>query len=267
MKTKLTTLMVLATVAGLVMPLTAQRKPTPQPDIKALLITGGCCHDYDTQREIIPASIDTHTNLRVQWTILHQRTTAGDVLLDFYRNSDWAKGYDIVVHNECFAHISDDEYIAGILKPHLEGVPAVLIHCSMHSYREGEKAEEWWKFCGVHSPGHGPKHPFEVQIKVQDHEITQGMKNWTTPQGELYFINNTYPTATPLAESKSEKDGQLYTNIWVNAYGPKKTRVFATTIGHHNETMLEKNYMEMLTRGFLWAAGKQVSENLKTSNQ
>lgn len=48
---------------------------------------------------------------------------------------------------------------------------------------------------------------------------------------------------------------------------PKKTRVFATSIGHHNETMLEANYMEMLTRGFLWASGKPVSENLKTAKQ
>ena len=46
----------------------------------------------------------------------------------------------------------------------------------------------------------------------------------------------------------------MHTNIWVNAYGPNKTRVFGTSIGHHNETMLEPNYMEMITRGLLWAA-------------
>lgn len=242
----------------------AKPKPSPEPDIKALLITGGCCHDYDQQREIIPASIDTHTKLRVQWTIVHQRTKAGDILLDFYRNPDWAKGYDIVVHNECFAHIKDDDYISQILEPHKNGVPSVLVHCSMHSYREGKKPEAWWEFCGVHSPGHGAKHPFEVRIINKEHEITQGMKNWTTPQGELYFINKIYPTATPLAESQAESDwnNEIHTNIWVNEYGPQKARVFATTIGHHNETMLEANYMRMLTRGFLWAAGKPVAENL-----
>ncbi|MGC6424129.1 MAG: ThuA domain-containing protein [Lentimonas sp.] len=259
----------IAVVASLILlsgAIDAKPKPSPKPDIKALLITGGCCHDYNTQREIIPATVDTHTNLRVQWTIVHQRTSAGDILLDFYKNPNWADGYDVVVHNECFAHINDDAYIAQILAPHQEGVPAVLVHCSMHSYREGENPEAWWEFCGVHSPGHGAKHPFEVRITNAEHEITQGMRNWTTPQGELYFIEKVYPTATLLAESTAESswNTDVHANIWVNEYGPKKTRVFATTIGHHNETMVEANYMEMLTRGFLWAAGKAVVENLKT---
>lgn len=241
----------------------AKPKPSPKPDIKALLITGGCCHDYDEQKEIIPMAVDMNTTLNVQWTILHQRTKAGDILLEFYKNPDWAKGYDVVVHNECFANIGDVDYIDGILQPHLDGVPAVMVHCSMHCYRTGPTAEEWWKLCGLHSPGHGKKHPFEVQITAPEHEVMKGMSNWTTPKGELYFIKKFYPTSTALAESKSEKDGVMHTNIWVNEYGPNKTRVFGTTIGHHNETMLQDQYMEMLTRGLLWAAGKPVLENLK----
>ena len=121
---------------------------TAQPAIKALLITGGCCHDYDEQREVIPMSIDLHSKQKVEWTILHQRTKAGNALLDFYNNPDWAKGYDVVVHNECFANVGDVDYIAGILQPHIDGVPAVLIHCSMHCYRTGPTKEEWFKFCG-----------------------------------------------------------------------------------------------------------------------
>ncbi|MEN8735506.1 MAG: ThuA domain-containing protein [Lentimonas sp.] len=264
MKRSLKVLSLLATICMVVSPVSAKPKPSPKPDIKALLITGGCCHDYDQQRELIPAMVDLNTKLKVDWTILHQRTNKGDVLLDFYKNPNWAKGYDIVVHNECFAHINDDDYIANILQPHLDGVPSVLIHCSMHCYREGKNPEAWWEFCGVHSPGHGPKHPFEVQITNPDHEVMKGMSNWTTPKGELYFINKTYPGMTPLAESKSNKTGKMETNVWVNEYGPKQTRVFATTIGHHNETMMQSQYMELVTRGFLWAAGKSVADNLKT---
>ena len=114
----------------------------------------------------------------------------------------------------------------------------------------------------MHSPKHGKKHPFEVKITNTEHEVLKGMSNWTTPQGELYYIEKQYPTMTPLAESVSETDGNTYTNIWVNEYGPEKTRVFATTIGHHNETMQQDEYMEMFTRGLLWAAGKPVAENL-----
>ncbi|MBT4757785.1 MAG: hypothetical protein HOO08_05270 [Opitutae bacterium] len=245
----------------------AVAKPTPAPAIKALLITGGCCHDYDNQRELIPAAVDIHSKQKVEWTILHQRTKAGNALLEFYKNPHWAKGFDVVVHNECFANIGDVDYIAGILQPHIDGVPAVLVHCSMHCYRTGPTKEDWFKFCGVHSPGHGPKHPFEVQITAPEHEIMKGMSNWTTPTGELYFINKAYPTMTPLAESKSEKTGEMHTNIWVNEFGPNKTRVFATTIGHHNETMLQDQYMEMITRGLLWAAGQPVAENINSTKK
>lgn len=235
------------------------------PDLKALLVTGGCCHDYDEQRSILPMAVDLKSKLKVEWTIYHQRTKATDSLLELYRNPDWAKGYDVVVHNECFANVGDVDLIENILQPHLDGVPAVLVHCSMHSYRKGPTAEDWYAFCGAHSAKHGPRHPFEVQITNAEHEIMRGMSNWTTPQGELYFIEKTYPTMTPLAESKSNKTGKMETNIWVNAFGPKKTRVFATTIGHHNETMLQDQYMELFTRGLLWAAGKPVAENIQAA--
>lgn len=232
--------------------------------IKALLITGGCCHDYDVQRELIPSAVDQYSKLTVEWTIYHQRTKAGDRLLELYDNPDWAKGYDVVVHNECFAEVGDVDYIENILRPHREGVPAVMIHCSMHCYRTGPTAVDWWEFCGVHSPGHGPKHGFEVVVAEPEHEIMQGMSNWSVEKGELYFIETVYPTMTPLAESRSEKTGTMHSNIWVNAYGPKGTRVFATTIGHYNETMRDSHYMELITRGLLWAVGNPVSSNLKT---
>ena len=257
-----TTILILFTVLALV-PLAAKPKKAA-PDLKVLLITGGCCHDYDEQRDLLPMAVDLKSKRKVEWTIYHQRTKAGDRLLELYSNPDWAKGYDVVVHNECFANIGDVDYIDGILKPHLDGVPAILVHCSMHSYRTGPTAEQWWEFCGVHSPNHGKRHPFEVRITAPEHEVMKGMSNWTTPEGELYFIEKAYPTMTPLAESTSETNGKTYTNIWVNEYGPNKTRVFATTIGHHNETMLQDEFMELFTRGLLWSAGKPVAENILT---
>lgn len=237
-----------------------------EPDLKALLITGGCCHDYDQQREILPAAVDLKSKLKVEWTIYHQRTKAGDRLLELYNNPNWADGYDIVVHNECFANIPADSeaFVENILKPHRDGVPAVLVHCTMHSYRTTSNKEEWWELCGLHTLRHDKHYPFEVEIVAPEHEVMKGMSNWKTPQGELYLILKTYPGMTPLAQSKALKDGQYQTNIWVNEFGPNKTRVFGTTIGHHNETMLQDQYMEMFTRGLLWAAGKPVAENLNS---
>ena len=49
--------------------------------------------------------------------------------------------------------------------------------------------------------------------------------------------------------------------MWVNDY--EGTRVFGTTLGHHNETVGHDAYLDLLTRGTLWAAGKLEADYLK----
>jgi type 1 glutamine amidotransferase len=39
----------------------------------------------------------------------------------------------------------------------------------------------------------------------------------------------------------------------VNQYGEGK--VFATTIGHHNETVSTKEFLDLITNGVRWATG------------
>jgi len=41
---------------------------------------------------------------------------------------------------------------------------------------------------------------------------------------------------------------------WVNDY--HGTRVFSTTIGHNNATVADARYLDLVTRGLLWACGK-----------
>ena len=64
--------------------------------IHALLVTGGCCHDYEHQKEIISKSVSARAN--VEWTIV-QEGGSGTKHVPYeqsiYQNPDWAKGYDI----------------------------------------------------------------------------------------------------------------------------------------------------------------------------
>ena len=69
----------------------------PQP-IRALLVTGGCCHPYSEQAAILSKGISARAH--VSWTISNQGGTAKDSKIPLYENLDWAKGFDIVVHNE-----------------------------------------------------------------------------------------------------------------------------------------------------------------------
>jgi len=223
----------------------------PKPPIKALLITGGCCHDYSKQKFILPEGISARAN--VTWTIVQQGGSTTTAKIPYYENDDWAKGYDIVVHNECFADAADPQWTARVLRPHRAGTPAVVIHCAMHCYRD--KTNDWFEFLGVTSRGHGANYPFEIENLAKDNKIMEKFGDkWMTPKGELYFIEKLWPTATPLAHAMSRDSKKNEVCIWTNDY--RNTRVFGTTIGHHNEEMADPVFLDYMARGLLWACDK-----------
>ena len=77
----------------------------PAP-IKVLLITGGCCHDYPFQTKALQDAA-TARNVVIEWTVVNEGGKGTSAQIDLYKNPDWAKGYDVVVHNECFAATKD----------------------------------------------------------------------------------------------------------------------------------------------------------------
>src|SRR6059058_1683280 len=101
--------------------------------IRALLVTGGCCHDYTHQKKILTEGISARAN--VEWTIVHEGGDTTTHRVSIYEKPDWSKGFDVVVHDECFAYVTNQPFVEGILKPHREGLPAVNLHCAMHCYR------------------------------------------------------------------------------------------------------------------------------------
>src|ERR1700743_2710294 len=87
----------------------------PKP-IKALMVCGGCCHDYEAQKKILSEGISARAN--VEWTIVCEGTDR-EHRVSIYENPDWAKGYDVVLHNECFGFVKDNDFVERITKPHL----------------------------------------------------------------------------------------------------------------------------------------------------
>jgi type 1 glutamine amidotransferase len=77
---------------------------------------------------------------------------------------------------------------------------------------------------------------------------------WTTGKEELYAIEKVWPGTVPLAQAYALDNKMDHAVIWTHEYG--KGRVFGTTLAHNNATMQDPVYMEMLTRGLLWACGK-----------
>ena len=226
--------------------------------IHALLICGGCCHDYEAQKTILTEGISARAN--VTWDILVEGgSSRGGVIRDhrmsFYEKPDWTKGYDVVVHDECFGDVTNVEFIEHIAKAHFDGVPAVVIHCAIHSYRKSS-TDEWRKLLGVSSYYHDAARKFQVTNLKPNHPIMKGFPAlWQDPApDELYRMKVLWPNCVPLAETIPITNGPNTTCIWVNTYG--KARVFGTTLGHANTTVENGTYLDMVTRGLLWACGK-----------
>jgi len=235
---------------------------TKKKPIKALLVTGGCCHDYERQKLILTQGISARAD--VEWTVVHQGGSTTNAKIPLYENPDWAKGFDVVVHNECFADVKDLAWVETILKPHREGLPAVLIHCSMHCYRTG--TDKWFEFTGVQSPNHGPHYGYTVKNLNKNHQIMKDFGDtWEVGKGELYHTVKVWPRAVPLAEAPKKADGQPQVCIWTNEYG--KGKVFATTIGHYNETMVDPTYLDTVTKGLLWSVGRTNENDFRKTNE
>jgi type 1 glutamine amidotransferase len=232
-------------------PATGPAAKAPRP-IRALLITGGCCHDYKGQKTIIPEGVSARA--RVEWTVIHEEETSKDHKASIYSIPGWAEGYDVVVHNECFGAVSDREFVEKVVGPHREGVPAVVIHCAMHTFRALE-TDEWRECLGVTSRRHGRQHPLEVKNLKPDHPVMKGFPpSWATGNEELYWIEKVWPNTIPLAQAKAREDGKDHPVVWAHTFG--KVRVFGTTLAHHDATMRDPVYLDLLTRGLLWACDR-----------
>ncbi len=230
----------------------AEAKP-----LRALLIAGGCCHDYTKQHLILSEGIQKLANVRVDVYWTDSKTTKPSFPL--YDKDDWAAGYDIIIHDECAADIKDLATVRRIIDTH-KNIPAVNLHCAMHSYRTG--TDDWFKYLGIQSSAHGPQEPIALTVVNRTHPITSTATDWTTIKEELY--NNIFIfDGQALIRGKQrvkEKDVESVV-AWTNE--KQGARTFSTTIGHNNETVSDPRYLELVTRGLLWACDKLNADYLK----
>ncbi len=268
---KLRTLLALTALVGLTSTLAAEQKPL----LRVLVVAGGCCHDYATQKEVLKKGIEARVNAVVE--VAYDPTKSTKPLFELFKNPDWGKNFDVVVHDECAADITDQAYVANIVNAHKNGLPAVNLHCAMHSYRwgnfkqpvkAGDDNASWYEMLGLQSTGHGPQQPIAITFTDKSHPVTTGLADWTTINEELY--NNvqvlgakTLATGLQKVPEKKDKKGKVTPAseanaivAWTNEFGPKKTRIFSTTIGHNNATVEDARYLDLVGRAVLWSAGK-----------
>ena len=221
--------------------------------IKVLLITGGCCHDYPFQTKAMQLAAKER-GVSIDWTVINEGGKGTQAKIPLYDKENWAEGFDVVIHNECFADTDDADYIRRITKAHHNGANALVIHCAMHTYRKAE-IDDWREFLGVTSRKHDHQSKYPVKVVAAEHPIMKGFPaDYRSQMDELYIIEKVWPNTKALAFSTSEKSNDEHPVFWTNQYG--KARVFGTTYGHSNDTFGDKVFLDTIVKGIQWSAGK-----------
>ncbi|NBS05100.1 MAG: hypothetical protein EBS64_07840 [Verrucomicrobia bacterium] len=209
-----------------------------QAPLRVLVVAGGCCHDYLAQKDILKNGIESRLN--------------AVVTVDFVDIND--KAFTDKKTKPVFATYKNaDSFRWGNYK---EPVKA------------GDDNSHWYEMIGIQSTAHGPQQPISIAFSDKTNPIVSGMTDWTTVNEELYN-NVQILTAKGLANGTQkipemkDKKGKVTPAkeassivVWTNEFGPKKTRIFSTTIGHNNSTVEDPRYLDLVTRGLLWSVDK-----------
>jgi len=107
---------------------------------------------------------------------------------------------------------------------------------------------------------HGPQHEFVVEIQNSDHPITRGLpKRWLHCKDELYSkLRGPAENVEILSSAKSDLTSVQEPNNMVLKY--QQGRVFHTTLGHADYSMLDRGFFTLLQRGTEWAATGDVKQ-------
>lgn len=216
--------------------------------IKALIVTGGCCHDYDAQTQLLIDGIRKYAN--VEFEVVQEGRGTKHVH-SIFTQENWTDGYDVVIHNECSADVGDDVGSA-VAKEHFEsGVGAVMIHCAFHTFRAME-GDEWRAALGATSKRHTHQKPITVTFDEPSHPILAGTDEFVTGDEELYIIDEVFDHSVPIATGHQ---GEFtYPLMFANEYG--KAKVFSVTVGHNTATFEIDEWMHIVAKGLLWSCDK-----------
>jgi hypothetical protein len=255
--------------------------------VKVLYVTHepGKWHKYTPQLALFrDIAKEADWDLTV-WTGEH------DAQVKKLRTKDFGKGYDVIVYNFCFATSRDTEAADNLMdQTRVNGVPALLIHCAMHSwwdtYKNGKegainticghyhgkaKAQEdlvkewkkangdkafpaWGDFTGVASHRHGPQQPIVMTSVTKDHPITKRFPDgFATGNTELY--NNAYvlDEVVPLVKGKQGNSEAIV--VWTCPQG--KSQVMGLSTGHGVDDWTAKPFQNLVIDGVNYLAAKK----------
>ena len=246
-----------------------------QQKLKALIIDGQNNHKWEITTPVLRHALESSGAFTVDVSTTPPKGAPADAWSAF--KPDFA-AYDVVVSNyngETWPESARQAFDAYVKN----GGGFVSVHAANNSFGDwpeynqmiavggwggrDEKSGPWLyvkdgKLFRDTSAGkggaHGPQHEFIVETVTPDHPITQGLPaRWLHAQDELYSrLRGPAENVTILAAATSDLTGEKEPSLMVIDYG--KGRVFHTTLGHADYSMLCRGFYETLQRGTEWAA-------------
>jgi trehalose utilization protein len=213
--------------------------------LKALILTSpGVYHDYEQQTRDLAYGIAKYANVRFDVSLAD---------IERWKTTDFSAGYDVLIYNICMADNQDTLLIANLRRQtETLGVPAVVIHCTMHSFRE---TDLWWPMFALKTKAHEALRALP-QVLHEPHPILSGLpKTWTVQDDELY-LNLEFAGQTLL--SSVDETGKANTTAWLAGHGA--TPIFGTTLGHSEETFKDPAYHRLLANAVLYVSGNLQSD-------
>ena len=256
---KKTRLIAFLPLVALVVTIVSNLSKAEDSPLRVLLITGGGWHDYKNQAVILKETIESKLNatVDVKWTSTEEYPVEPtDTKIPHIFTEDFSKGYDVVFHNHCHVGFVDDVAIDKAIDNHIQNKAGVILtHGSFHTFRKSP-TESWDRLCGCNSFRHVHKSGLDVKIMDKTHPVTKalGLDGWKTKEGELYTTKLNKGT-TNLAEGTTYQ-GKKKTDSCIFSHTLDGSNVVGITLGHHNSTMEQAEYRELIAYSVLWAAKK-----------
>ena len=231
------------------------------------MFVGGGFHDYKQMPITLAEKISAIANVSID---IKKMENAEEMAAAF-KDPKFGEGYDVIIYDICFGEKWKDGDYDAALRVANEGKPAVIIHCTCHTYRPPRKPQadskereaiadaKWHAFVGMDTRVHDKKTGFSTEKVAKDHPILKNFPDdWKTPGDEMYNTVKMMPSATPLLTAKSPASGKTHTVAWINHFG--KAKIFGTTLGHDMKTGGDADYHKLLAYGLLWACDKLDAE-------
>ena len=252
--------------------------PAEQKVIEVLYVTHepGRYHDYTFQRKKFTELAESKG-----WNLTVLSGTHEEVEHKLATDKNFANGSDVIVYNMCMAHCANPEVPYNIMQQtQKKGIPAILTHCSLHSFwptfkEKGENAvhpadshakvhtrkgllAEWKKshpnetfpawpnFTGLASTHHSPQGHVKCTAIDKEHPSLAGVADFTTTKGEELYFNfiNAEDSPTTKTILKGEVESGTAVVLWEHPYA--KSKIISFTLGHSSEEWEQTSFMKVL---------------------